>query len=247
MDLLDGNVLNLDVIPTDTNFDVNVLINGKYQMYEVLWGILDNPLTRLLLGPLINLLLGDKVGYQDIDFEKFAVLGNVVIQQDEDDDSNRRHFSFKEGLFVNRTLAIGGDKDHRSNLGLIGDMVAIENLAIANADIYVGENSRGLKELNIYAHGNIHIKDSCITLKNDDYKFQIFTTGKIIFEDIWNCGDYPGYIYAEGGAEFIEAGTVINEQGKVFGELASDGKSIINNYTYSDGSYSLKSLGRRFE
>ncbi|GGH75762.1 hypothetical protein GCM10010978_15940 [Compostibacillus humi] len=233
--LLNLNVLNesarLNVLELNNPKDTNVLINGYYR-------------TLNLLG----LITVD--GYRDIDFKKLAVLGNAMIKKEKEDKAARRYFSFSEGLFVNRTMIIGDEKNRRrSSLGLIGEVVAVEDLLITDTDIIVSERNNsiysGENNLDIYVHGNVKIRNSCVQLKNENYSFRIFTKGKITFENITGCKNgFPGFFYAEGGAEFIENGTLMNAQeGKVHGEVNLDEYKIIDD-AVSISNYRLVPKGR---
>jgi len=214
LNILEGNneraIVSVNLFNYGGENDTNVSINGYFESFVFL-----------------GLPVG--AGYRDIDFQQFAVLGNANIQQDKKgirkDNEDRRYFSFRDGLYVNRSLIIGDEQHARSNLGLAGEMVAMDDLGIINADIEVGAKDDGKYSIenpdggsmDVYVHGDVHIRDSCIHLK-EGYDFRIFTKGKIIFENKTDCSNYPGLYYAEGGVEFKTKGHNMTIDGTILAD-----------------------------
>lgn len=232
LDLLGGTLsrlVALNVLGLQNNDDTNVLINGCTTYLT-------------LLGIEIN-------SYSDIEFKKFAVIGNTLIQQDRDgsswlstkDNNERRRFTFNEGLFVNRSLIIGGEQDRKGNpdkwgnfsqLMLRGDMVAMENLTIAYADVMIGDDDDkevGFEEddyvTNLYVHGDVHIHHAGISLKNNKYDLGIYTKGKITLENYTggsNSNTFNGLFYAENGIEIKTHGQDMYINGGLAGNVTVD-------------------------
>lgn len=215
--------VQLNLIKFKENTDTNVLIDGGFKAFELLGLQFD--------------------GYRNIDFLKFAIMGNAVIQQDRDgldiakDTDNLRRFSFKEGLFVNRSLLIGGQRNNGSSgnvkdyskLMLRGDMVTKENLEITNVDLTIGDSdtnenklSSSEKATNIYVHGDANIYDSCIHLKNNNYNFGVFVKGKLTIENNDNCNEFPGIYYAEGGIDIKTHNKNMTINGGLIGDVNVD-------------------------
>ncbi|WP_174732729.1 hypothetical protein [Mesobacillus harenae] len=221
-------LLSVNVLELRDKEDTNVIINGSFLKSE---------------------LLGIRYyGYEDIDFEKLAVLGNAVIQQDRvgtygisrDPDPFRR-FSFKEGLYVNKSLVIGGVQgsngpasklEDYSKLMLRGNMVTMENLLITDVDLTVGdslENEATLKPedyvTNLYVHGDANIKNACVKLKNEKYDFRLFAKGKAVIENntvTGGCDTLKGLIYAENGIEIKTNGLPMTIIGGLVGDVKVD-------------------------
>lgn len=231
VDLLGGTLsrlVSLNVLGLRDNEDTNVLINGH-----------SNILT--LLGIQIN-------KYSDIEFKKFAVIGNALIQQDRDgsswasipkDNKDRRRFTFDEGLYVNRSLVIGGPHDRigtpkkygdYSQLMLRGNMVVMDNLTISYVDLEIGDKNgkeSGFTEedfiSNIYVHGDAHIHNACIKPKNTRYQFGILAKGKITFENYSDCNTYYGLFYSEEGIDIKTNGRPMTINGGLVGNVTVDG------------------------
>lgn len=221
-------IVQLNLIKFKEKKDTNVLIDGGFKAFELLGLRFD--------------------GFRNIDFLKFAVMGNAVIQQDRDgwgpakDKADLRRFTFKEGLFVNKSLIIGGQRKNESfgvwedysKLMLRGDMVAMENLAIHNVDLKIGDSDTNETTLtpserftNIYVHGDAHIYDSCIHLKNNNYDFGIFVKGKLTFENntLTNhegCNTFPGIYYAENGIDVKTNNKEMIIDGALIGDVNVD-------------------------
>lgn len=219
----ESSLVRLSVLELKENEDTNVLINGGFTTFN---------------------LLGLKVNeYRDIDFKKFAVVGNALIQQNRvgnkwvRDTHDPRRFSFAEGLYVNRSLVIGGVQggdtpaskwENYSKLMLRGDMVTMENLLITDVDLEFGDNETNENKLsdedfisNIYVHGDAEIKNACIRMKNENYQFGLFVKGKLTIENNTikdGCNIFPGYYYAEKGIEIITN----NEPMTIIGGLCGD-------------------------
>lgn len=219
-DLLYINVLET---PVNDKFSINVLIDGGY------------------LKPLL-LIIGQTEGFKDIEFKKFAVIGNVNIRQDKDnktlsayvnvkDNAQWRRFTFDEGLYVKRSLEIGGKQpsNEYSNLMLRGDMVAEENfymnyvnLMIGDLDEKEGNFSEKDYATNIYVHGDTHIYNACIHLKNNNYRFGVFTKGNLTLENNSKCSTFPGLYYAEGDIEIKTHGKNMVINGGLIGNYTVD-------------------------
>lgn len=234
VDLLGGTLsrlVALNVLGLRDNEDTNVLINGH-----------SNILT--LLGIQFN-------KYSDIEFKKFAVVGNALIQQDRDgsswasipkDNKERRRFTFDEGLYVNRSLVIGGPHDrigtpnkHNdfSELMLRGNMVAMDNLTISYVDLVIGdkdEKESGFTEedfvSNIYVHGDAHIHHACIRPKDTRYQFGVLAKGEITLENYTGksgCNTYSGLFYSEKGIDIKTNGRPMTINGGLVGNITVDG------------------------
>lgn len=232
VDLLGGTLsrlVTLNLLGLQNNDDTNVVINGS---------------TTYLT------LLGIKINsYSDIEFKKFAVIGNTLIQQDRDgtswlstkDKNDRRRFTFEEGLFTNRSIIIGGEQDRDgkptnwenfSKLMLRGDMVAMDNLTINYVDLVIGDDEDkegGFDEddyvTNMYVHGDVHIHDAGIRLKNNKYDLGIYTKGKITLENYTggsNSNTFNGLFYAENGIEIKTHGKDMYINGGLAGNVTVD-------------------------
>ncbi|MBM4761889.1 hypothetical protein [Bacillus sp. B15-48] len=220
--LVKVNVLNEEVVA-----NTNVVIDGGYS----------EPVFSLL-----GIRIGQKESFKNIEFKKLIVIGNVVIQQDKVDrglfyndridQANPRYFTFNEGLFVYRSLEVGGKQTSSSNppisnLMLRGDMVTMENLYINHVNLTIGDSdhknlSTEDKFSNIYVHGNAEIKNACINLKNNDYRFGLFVAGKLTIENNSSCSTFPGIYYAEGGIEIKTNNQPMTINGGLIGELTVD-------------------------
>lgn len=222
-------LVRLNVLDLREEADTNVLITGEIKPIE-------------LLGFTIS-------GYRDINFKKLAVLGNVNIKQEKNrlirDNASRRYFSFQKGLYVNRSLIIGDAKHgQKSNLGLNGNIVAMENLIIMDSDLLIKGNSDAEKQYkndedyitNIYVHGDAHIKNTCIKF-DGKYDFRLFAKGKITFENQPGCnsgnsnvGVFKGLLYSETGIEFKPNGKNMIFQGAIIGDYSVDGDESLFEY-----------------
>lgn len=237
-----SSFVQLNLLGLDPDEDTNVLINGC--------------MTYLtLLGIQIN-------RYSDIEFKKFAVLGNALIQQDRDgsswlstkDKNGYRRFTFNEGLYVNRSLVIGGEQDKDgaprkwedySKLMLRGDMVAQAEvpessepqdpppaIIISYVDLIIGDNDENENKLdedskvsNLYAHGDVYIKNAGIKMKNEKYDFGLFAKGKLTIENdpaTGGCGSLNGLFYAEKGIEIKTNGRDMFINGGLVGNVTVD-------------------------
>ncbi len=261
-----GTLISLDVGELQVQTNTNVLIDGQYTGLELL-GI---PLS---------------VNYKDIDFRKLAVMGNVIIRQDREgaaqdaykmvkvlgiplpkyDKEVRRRFSFDEGLYVYKSLVIGGKpSSNGNNLMLRGDMVTKENLFTSDVNIQFGDSDVNQSSLtpedytsDFYVHGDATIKAStCIKYKNN-YNFRIFSKGKITIENNKACNEYNGMFYAEKGIEIKTNGEKMKIRGRLIGDVNIVDDQIGNleypNYGSSDiykvivGNTKLIQKGRSFE
>lgn len=245
-------LLSLDLLDFNKEEEnINVVINGGFKNFEFLWFL-------------------KSYRYNHIYFQKLAVVGNVLIQQRlkgmDTDDNDRRYFTFNEGLYVNRNLIIGGDQDGEiSSLGLLGDMVVMEDLVISDANIKADarhtctsntetDDCKYLLDtpedhlLNIHVHGDVTIENSCFSVKDGNYNIRIITNGKITFKDLNGCTSYPGFFYAEDGVVFQEGESILSDQTgeKKYGYLDYDNKQIIDNTEY-ENIYSLTPLGREIK
>lgn len=240
-----GTLLNANVLELKTENNLNVKIDGYNNFFQAL-GI-----------PLIN-------SYFDIEFKKLAVMGNVVIQQDrygsvQDIDNkianikltdlifpwnwenlspygNRRRFTFDEGLFVNKSLVIGGKYSNTgNNLMLRGDMVAMKDLHISDVNLQFGDKDENQAELSndernsdFYIHNNATIKQSaCINPKDKTkYGMRIFSKGTITIENNPSCSTYEGLFYAKKGINIKTNGKPITIKGALLGDVKIDGVPI---------------------
>ena len=218
-----------------TDDDTNVLINGSFTPFK---------------------LIGEVNRYRDIDFKKFAVMGNCLIQQDRDGtglsadkdnanpppDSKRRRFTFQDGLYVNRSLVIGGEQDKKgaaknwndySKLMLRGDMAIMENLVISDVDLKIGdiaENELGLTKedyfTGMYVQGDAEIKNACIQTKDSSSKYKygygLFAKGKVTIENNANCNTFSGIYYAKNGIEIKTNGKQMIIKGGLIGDVTVD-------------------------
>ncbi len=203
-------LLRLDVNLSDFNNEqkkTNVLIDGSYE----------TGIKIPILGDLLGLY---SMNYSDINFLKLAVSGNAIIQQDRvgdkywgllsgnmytyDTATAPRTFTFTEGLFVNKSLVIGGKDDNTdnkepyhgaSNLRLSGNMVAMENLEINNVDLNIGNSGSGDT---IYVHQNANINNACINKEGTSTnKFRLLAKGNITLENNTSCSEFKGLFYSE--------------------------------------------------
>lgn len=265
------NAVALNLLDYEANKDINVLINGYTEYVNLL--DLDG-LFRLLnllgLDRLLNLLgLNYVLGlldslttipdYKDIEFQKFAVFGNVLIQQNKggilgigNDNEGPRRFTFDDGLYVSRSIAIGGRQSSNSHLMLRGDMVARENLIISFADLIIGDRDEdGLaaedKASNLYVHGDVHIKNASIQMKNDEYDFGILSKGKMTIEnekDTKGCGELNGLFYAKNGIDIKTNNKKIVINGGLIGDITVDGVLYdqSNREPIANGGYKMGNL-----
>ncbi|WP_394233117.1 pilus assembly PilX N-terminal domain-containing protein [Niallia oryzisoli] len=219
MNLLSLNLFNL---PKKTN--TNVMINGYYSSLEVLG-------------------LGVLNGYQDINFKKFAVIGNAVIQHDqkgfiETDRDPKRRFTFNEGLYVDKTLVIGGVQwknpatklSDYSNLDLKGDMVAIEHFTIVDANVNFIDND-------IFVHGQSEIKNSCVNSSGAD--FHLFSKGNVTMENNNNCSTFNGVYFSDNKINIKTNNKPMTIKGGLIGELTVDNPEML---TIIEDSEYLKSV-----
>lgn len=253
----DSALVRLHLLKLKEKEDTNVLINGGFTAVD-------------LLGIRVN-------GYRDIDFKKFAVLGNAIIQQNRvgnklvRDTHDPRRFSFKEGLFVDRSLIIGGVQggktpaskwENYSKLMLRGDMVAMENLLITDVDLVFGDSDGNEKKLaeddfvsHLYVHGDAEIKNACIKMKNENYQFGLFVKGKLTIENNTikdGCHVFPGFYYAENGIEIITNKKPMKIVGGLSGDVQVDHPEMLTieeTHGYGDLKFTnikLHPLGREF-
>ncbi|WP_071395927.1 hypothetical protein [Bacillus tuaregi] len=210
-DLRDLGLLTVDVLEFPNQLEnTNVVINGGYTVLGVL------------------VLAINK--YEDIDFKKLAVLGDTVIQQDKrgflfsKDTDGKRTFTFLEGLYVNKSLIIGGDTSNKSTLNLSGKMVAMDDLSIKNATVDFINNGSS-----IYVHKNAVLNASCI--RSDYSKFQLLVKNNLKIENHSNCTTYNGIFFADEGIDIhVSKGQTVTINGEVIGDLtvSGAGKLIIN-------------------
>lgn len=258
--------VNLLNYTTDKN--VNVLINGYTEYFNLLG--LDGLLKLLKFLHLDELLHLDKVlelvgelttisGHKDIDFGKFAVFGNVIIQQNKggilgigNDNAGKRCFVFDEGLYVSKSIIIGGKQKSSSQISkllLRGDMVAKGELpkeqaptepntalVISHVDLEIGDyhEHENKKVSNFYSHGDVLIKNANIRMKNDKYDFGVLTKDKMTIEE---CGSLNGLFYAEDGIEIKTNGKDLHINGALIGGYTVDDPSKLHyniDYKYLD-------------
>lgn len=224
----DQELVRIHLLTYTDNNDTNVLINGGFTPISIAWKLLEYN------------------DYRNIDFKRLAVTGNCLIQQDRDgsgvlagrDTADSRRFTFREGLYVKRSLIIGGEQEKAgaaknrseySKLMLRGDMVTMENLVITDADVTIGdhpENEAVLTEKDyftgMYVQGDAEIKNACIRAKNDDYDLGIFAKGKITIDNNSACSTFNGLYYAENGIEIKTNGKPMTIQGGLIGKVKVD-------------------------
>ena len=209
-------LVNINLLNYKDDDDTNVLINGHYKQGIKLLGI---PLEI------------DK--YTDINFYKFAVMGNCLIQQDQGDRSdNRRSFSFQEGLYVNKSLVIGGNEgtNNRSQLMLRGDMLIMENLMITGVDILFDNSVQNEQSLSMYVEGDAKISNACISPKydkNGNHNLGLFVKGKLSIENNSGCNTYSGLYYAKGGIEIKTNGKPMIIKGGLIGDVKIDNPDML--------------------
>ena len=208
----------------------NVVIDGYYSDLKV--KLLDR------LG--IDLISG----YQDINFKKLVVFGNVLIQQDKalmehekkeinlsKDTASERTFTFAEGLYVDNSLIIGGTQNTNeySHLHLSGDMAVMEDLLIQDADIKFIEKDSNVGS-NIYVRSNATIQNSCVNSKGADSKLRLFVEGKLTIENNTNeleCRTINGLFFAEEGIEIETNDKDLTIYGEVIGEVTVKGSGTV--------------------
>lgn len=212
-DLVAG-LIDLSVIPINSEKETNVLINGAYTG----------------LGLLGITIFG---GYKDIEFKKFAVTGSALIEQKS---SDKRTFTFDNGLYAGKTLNIGSSiqnpgTDKNSKLDLYGDYdgdgnggMTAKNLVINNAELYA--------QSDIYVEGDATIKNSCINSKDTNLGFRLFVQGKLTIENNAidsNCNTFNGLFYAENGIDVKTNNKSMIINGGLIGHLTVDGGNDPNN------------------
>lgn len=217
------------------------LLNKIFDLLEPVDAVLN--IVDTIVNKLVSTLEGilgeqnqERQGYKNIDFLKLAVTGETLIKQEPNDPGEadgRRTFSFKNGLFVNRSLYIGGLKNktitENSRLMLNGDMVTMADLFIAHTDFETDH-------ANLYVHGNAEIQNSCINREEKNHDFRLFVKGKL---DILNhplCKNVNGLLYAEGEGQddSTEGDITINTNGHdmtihggVIGEVSVTGTGTV--------------------
>ena len=232
-----NNLLDLNVINLTEEQATNVLINGSYTKLELLGGLFKK----------FTLSIG---GYKDIDFKKFAVTGNALIEQDSGDTDSSRTFSFADGLFVNKSLNIGGlpgeVSENDSNLVLNGDMAVMENLYMTNTN-FETDNS------NLFVHEDAEIKNSCINSIDTNKDFRLFVKGKLTIDHDSDCNNQNGLLYAGEGIQ-INTNKNMAINGGVIGEVSVIGSGTVTIYPDPDylekvqiSNAKLIPLGRAYE
>ncbi len=226
-------LVNVNVLDYKEDDATNVIINGSYTPISLLWGLLNYN------------------KYSDIDFKKFAVMGNCVIQQDrdgtpglnEEDDYGRRRFTFQEGLYVNQSLVIGGPQDKDgiaknwydySKLMLRGDMLSMDNLVMIDVDLIIGDSNENEQNLakndyftGMYVQGDAEIKNACVKTKNEKYGLGVFSKGKVTIENNTDCSTFSGLYYAEGGIEIKTNGKPMTIKGGLIGDVMVDDPDML--------------------
>jgi competence protein ComGC len=224
MNLL-NNAVNVQVLDHQDVNDTNVMINGRYSAVS---------------------LLGKSMitGFQDIDFDKLAVMGNAMILQDRNglfgdkDTAPLRRFTFGEGLYVNKSLTIGGSPKNTGNsyrddskLMLRGNMAVMDNLSITNTDVTIGDSSDNEPNLkredyisNLYVKGDALINNACVHEKNYIYDFRLFAKGSITIKNTPDCNEYDGVFYSESenGINIITGNKPMTIVGGLFGKVTVD-------------------------
>lgn len=145
--------------------------------------------------------------YDDIEFKKFAVLGEALIEQHSLDSDDKRNFTFKNGLYVGKTLNIGGfindlplSQANYSKLFLDGDsdkdqnggMFTAAGLNINNAEIDFNSD--------VYAYNTAFtpkstIKNACIK-QSDNHYFRLLTNGKLDIYRNKECSTLEGLFFS---------------------------------------------------
>jgi hypothetical protein len=221
--------LKINVLKLRDSYDTNVLIDGSYDQGIKILGI---DLTEKK--------------YKDINFKKLAVLGNVIIKQDrvadgskDFDSENLRSFAFQNGLYVNRSLAIGGKETGlkgnqvykgNGNLGLKGNMLIMDDLYISDTNVLFGAGDNSLpsheRYSNLYVYGDVTIKETACVNKGNPVR--IFSKGKITIENNGGyseqCNEYNGLFYAEKGIEINTKGKKMKIRGRLIGDV-----KVLNN------------------
>lgn len=265
----DFDLLSLDILQLPVKKNANVLINGHYANVKV-------PLVSSALDKILGFLLPNLIplegGYQNIDFEKLSVVGNVIIQQDRNDckdqflqscKQNTRRFTFNNGLFVTQSLLIGGDRvkynvreldkilgKNENNLELSGDMVAMRDFMIDSAKVKFIDAGNHMGS-NIYVHHNAVIRKSCI--QSESSKLRLFVKEKLTIENKAGCASYNGLFYAENGIDVvIPEGQTMIINGEVIGDITIIGGGTLIIHSDSDSlvefkDIKLNSQGRTFE
>lgn len=263
------NLLSLDILQLPVEKNANVLINGQYDNVKI-------PLVSSALDKILGFLLPNLIpldgGYQDIDFEKLSVVGNVIIQQDRNDckdqflkkcKQNTRQFTFQNGLFVTQSLLIGGERvkynipkldkalgENENKLKLSGDMVAMKDFMIDSAKVQFVDAGNHAGS-NIYAHQNAVIRKACIS--SDSSMLRLFVKEKLMIENNQACASYNGLFYAENGIElYIPEGQTMIINGEVLGDITiiGGGTLIIHSNTYNQVEFKdikLIPQGRAFD
>lgn len=200
--LLTANLLNvatIDLLSYQNVDDVNVLINGKIPGIDI--GLLGVNLDT----------------FKDIEFKKLAVMGNAIIQQAGEDTAPYRNFTFNEGLYVNKSLVIGGSSNV-STLHLSGNMVAMQDFTIDNAALTFSGNS------NLYVWGNATIENSTINIGNGSSQnnFGLLAAGNITIDNNKANNVYKGLFYSQSRIEIKTNDKPMTIDGGLIGNYTVD-------------------------
>lgn len=264
----DFSLLSLNILQLPVEKNVNVLINGSYDNVKI-------PLVSEALDKILGFLLPNLIplegGYQDIDFKKLSVVGNVVIQQDKNDCTDRlfqkckqntRRFTFDQGLFATQSILVGGERikynlpkldnafgANENNLEFAGDMVAMKDFMIDSANVtFVA--AKELADSTIYVHNHAVIRQSCI--QSHSSLFHLFVKEKLSIHHHSDCPSYHGLFYAENGIElYIPSGETMIINGEVIGDITIIGGGTLILYPEPDNrvkfsNVSLSPQGRDF-
>jgi hypothetical protein len=214
VDVLKGKkaaLLSVNVLPFQDEYDTNVLIDGGYTAISLLIKI-DN--------------------YRDINFKKLAVIGNATIRQDKKglflnaDNDESRSFTFREGLYVNKSLVIGGyqgksgGKPIYSNLKLRGNMLVMKDLYINYVNLEFGDS---VADETIYVKNNATINNACINKgSTNNKKFRLITQGTITLENNSSCNEFKGLFYGEKGINIKTNNQPMTIKGALIGDVTVD-------------------------
>lgn len=162
---------------------------------------------------------------------------------------NQRRFSFDEGLFVYKTLIIGGKPSQSgNNLILRGDMVAKQDLIISDVNLQFGDSNENENDTenpltnedrisDFHVHKDATIKKTaCINFKDKTkYGMRIFAKGTVTIENNSSCGStYDGVFYARKAINIV---TPIDKPVTINGALI--GKIMINGEPLNDSNKHL--------
>ncbi len=289
-----SNLVEIPLLGNPLNGLVNGIVGGTVEVVGGLVGGLLNTLENLLdcllnifkncgnndenkiraniLSALNNLLQENLEAlaptgnpYDDINFRKLAVLGNVLIEKNSADTDIERIFSFNNGLYVGKILNIGSfindaplPKKNYSKLVLDGDfdqdrnggMFTAAGLNINNAEIDINSDVFAYNEKII---PESTIKNACINQTDNRY-FRMLTNGKLSIYSNSECNILEGLFFSKDHPVTIYADEDMTIEGGVLGKVNIVGKGEVtikfdNKYldTLEVTNAKLIPLGRTFE